>query len=138
MTDTTPPLPGFVPTALVDPFEIYVGPLFEQGPTSAKTYAIRVDARHVNRRQIMHGGMFMTLADMTLGQAVWDLTDKAPCVTLNMQSHFLRPAHEGDIVQVVPELVRRTRGLVFMRGDFTVAGEIVYTASTVWKLLGAG
>jgi uncharacterized protein (TIGR00369 family) len=136
MSTQSPPLPGFVPTALVDPFEIYVGPVFEQGAEGTKTFAIRVDKRHVNRRGIMHGGMFMTLADMTLGQAVWDVTDKAPVVTLNMQSHFLKPAREGDIVEVVPELVRRTRALVFMRGDFTVAGEIVYTAATVWKVLG--
>jgi uncharacterized protein (TIGR00369 family) len=131
-----PPLPGFVPTHLVDPFEIYVGPVFEAGQPGARTYAMRVEARHVNRRGILHGGMFMTLADMTLGQAVWDATDKAPVVTMNMQSHFIKSAVEGDIIQVVPELVRRTRALVFMRGDFTVDGEIVFTAQSVWKLLG--
>lgn len=131
-----PPLPGFVPTHLVDPFEIYVGPVFEAGKPGAKTYAMRVEARHMNRRGVLHGGMFMTLADLTLGQAVWDATDKAPIVTLNMQSHFIKKAVEGDIIQVVPELVRRTRALVFMRGDFTVRGEIVFTAQSVWKLLG--
>jgi uncharacterized protein (TIGR00369 family) len=131
-----PPLPGFVSTLLVDPFEIFVGPVFENGVPGTKTYAIRVDSRHMNRRGVLHGGMFMTLADLTFGQAVWDATDKAPCVTLNMQSHFLKPAVDGDIVQVVPELVRRTRSLVFVRGDFMVEGEIVFAASSVWKLLG--
>jgi uncharacterized protein (TIGR00369 family) len=131
-----PPLPGFVPTPLLDPFEIFVGPVFENGAPCAKTYAVRIDSRHINRRGVLHGGMFMTLADLTFGQAVWDATDKAPCVTLNMQTHFLKPAVEGDIIQVVPELVRRTRSLVFMRGDFTIEGEIVFTASSVWKLLG--
>ena len=136
MSGSQPPLPGFVPTKLVDPFEIFVGPLFEVGARGAKTYALRIDARHVNRRGVLHGGMFMTLADMTLGQAVWDITDKAPCVTMNMQTNFLKPAAEGDIIQVTPELVRRTRALVFMRGDFKVRGETVFSASTVWKLLG--
>ena len=131
-----PPLPGFVPTPLVDPFEIYVGPVFENGAAGSKTYAMRVDSRHMNRRGVLHGGMLMTLADMTLGQAVWDATDKAPVVTLNMQTHFLKPAVEGDIIQVVPELIRRTRALIFMRGDFTIDGEIVFTASSIWKLLG--
>jgi uncharacterized protein (TIGR00369 family) len=136
MTGGTPPLDGFVPTHLIDPFEIYVGPVFDYGPPGAKTYALRIESRHVNRRGVIHGGMLMTLADMTLGQAVWDITEKAPCVTLNMQSHFLRSAKEGDIVQVTPFLVRRTRSLVFMRGDFTVAGEAIFTAGSVWKLLG--
>jgi uncharacterized protein (TIGR00369 family) len=132
----TPPLPGFVPTHLVDPFEIFVGPVFEQGESGAKTYALRLDSRHMNRRGILHGGMFMTFADLTLGQAVWDATNKAPVVTLNMQTHFLKSALEGDILQVKPELVRRTRALIFMRGDFTVEGETLFTAQSVWKLLG--
>jgi uncharacterized protein (TIGR00369 family) len=131
-----PPLPGFVPTRLIDPFEIYVGPVFEAGTSGAKTYAMRIEARHVNRRGVLHGGMFMTLADLTLGQAVWDATDRANVVTLNMQCHFVKSAVEGDIVEVVPELVRRTRALVFMRGDFMVKGETVFTAQSVWKLLG--
>lgn len=133
---STPPLPGYVLCRLVDPFEIYVGPVFERGEAGAKSYAMRLDTRHMNRRGVLHGGMFMTYADLTLGQAVWDVTDKAPCVTLNMQTHFLKPAVEGDILVVAPELVRRTRALVFMRGDFKVAGETVFTASSVWKLLG--
>ena len=132
----TPPLPGFVPTHLVDPFEIFVGPVFEKGVPCAKTYAMRLDSRHMNRRGVLHGGMFMTFADLTLGQAVWDATNKAPVVTLNMQMHFLKPAVEGDILLVKPELVRRTRALVFMRGDFTVEGETVFAVQSVWKLLG--
>jgi uncharacterized protein (TIGR00369 family) len=136
MIASPPPLPGFVPTALFDPFELYVGPVYETGEPGAKTYAFRVDSRHLNKRGAIHGGMLMTLADLTLGQAVWDLTDRAPCVTLNMQSHFLRPAFDGAIIQVTPHLLRRTRALVFMRGDFTVAGEAVFAASSVWKLLG--
>lgn len=130
------PIEGFIPTELVDPFEIFVGPVFEHGSIGTKTFAIRVDARHVNRRGILHGGMLMTLADLTHGQAVWDLTDKSPCVTLNMQSHFVRPAAEGDIVLITPQLVRRTRALVFMRGDCIVGNETIFTASSVWKLLG--
>jgi acyl-coenzyme A thioesterase PaaI-like protein len=57
-------------------------------------------------------------------------------VTLNMQSQFLAPAHLGNIIEVKPELIRRTRAMLFIRGDFTVKGEIVMTVSSVWKLLG--
>ena len=128
--------PGFAETRLVDPFEIYVGPMFHEGQTGARRFAFRVDERHVNMRGILHGGMLMTFADMTLGQAVWDLTENAPSVTLNMQTHFLKPAKAGDLVEVAPELVRRTRALLFMRGDYKVNDETIFTASSVWKLLG--
>jgi acyl-coenzyme A thioesterase PaaI-like protein len=53
-----------------------------------------------------------------------------------MQHQFIKSAKEGDWIEVVPELTRHTRALVFMRGDFTVNGEIVMTTSSVWKLLG--
>ena len=127
---------GFTEVRLIDPFEIHVGPAFAQGEPGARRYAFQVRPEHCNMRGVVHGGMLMTLADMTLGQAVWDVTDKAPSVTLNMQSQFLKSAKAGDWIEVVPELTRRTRAFVFMRGDFTVNGEIVMTTSSVWKMLG--
>jgi len=127
---------GFTEVRLVDPFELHVGPAFSQGETGTKRYAFQVQAHHCNLRGVMHGGMLMTLADLTLGQAVWDVTDRAHSVTLNMQHQFIKAANEGDWIEVVPELTRRTRAFVFMRGDFTVNGEIVMTTSSVWKLLG--
>jgi uncharacterized protein (TIGR00369 family) len=127
---------GFSEIALVDPFEIHIGPAYGQGDKGARRYAFRAGAHHCNLRGVVHGGMLMTFADMTFGQAVWDATDNVPSVTLNMQTQFLKPAKEGELVQVVPQLTRRTTSLVFMRGDFMVTDEIVMTASSVWKLLG--
>jgi uncharacterized protein (TIGR00369 family) len=129
-------LPGFVETRLIDPFEIYVGPVFEHGVKGARRFALRIDERHVNMRGVIHGGMLMTFADLALGQAVWDATDNAACVTLGMQTQFLKPARAGEIVEVLPELVRKTRSLVFMRGDFKVGEETIFTAASIWKLLG--
>jgi uncharacterized protein (TIGR00369 family) len=127
---------GYTEVRLVDPFELHVGPAFSQGEVGTKRYAFQVQAHHCNLRGVVHGGMLMTLADMTLGQAVWDVTDRAHSVTLNMQHQFIKSAKDGDWIEVVPELTRRTRAFVFMRGDFTVNGEIVMTTSSVWKLLG--
>lgn len=127
---------GFRETHLADPFEIHIGPVYERGDAPHKTFALLIDKRHVNMRGIIHGGMLMTFADAALGQSVWDHTDRAPSVTLNMQSQFLKPAKEGDLLTVAPQLVRKTKSLVFMRGDFQVAGETVFAVTSVWKLLG--
>jgi uncharacterized protein (TIGR00369 family) len=127
---------GFRETVLADPFEIHIGPVYERGAAPHKTFALPIDKRHVNMRGIIHGGMLMTFADAALGQAVWDFTDRAASVTLNMQSQFLKPAKEGDIIEVTPVLVRKTKSLVFMRGDFQVRGETVFAVTSVWKLLG--
>ena len=127
---------GFVPTKLSDPFEIHVGPIYERGAAGAKRFGLLVDARHVNMSGIVHGGMLMTFADAALGQAAWDATDRGDVVTLTMQSQFLSPAREGDWIEFAPVLTRRTRSLLFFRGDFTVGGRPIYSVASVWKLLG--
>jgi uncharacterized protein (TIGR00369 family) len=128
--------PGYVETRLIDPFEIHVGPIFETGVKGLKRYALRVDERHINMRGIVHGGMYMTFADAALGQAAWDATDHAPSVTLNMQAQFLHGAVLGDLIEVAPVVMRKTRALLFIRGDFTVEGEMVFSVQSLWKLLG--
>lgn len=135
MTAPAPP-PGYRETKLIDPFEIFMGPVYETGEGAARRFLLIVDERHVNMRGIIHGGMLMTLADLALGQAVWDATDYAASVTVNMQSQFLKSAKKGDRIEVCPQISRRARALVFARGDFTVAGEVIFSASSVWKLLG--
>ncbi len=127
---------GYRETELVDPFEIFVGPVYEAGEVPHRRFGLLVDERHVNLRGVIHGGMLMTLADLTLGAAVWDLTDRAPCVTMNMQTQFLKEARAGDWIEVIPEITRRTRSLVFARVDFQVGGVVIFTAQSVWKLLG--
>jgi uncharacterized protein (TIGR00369 family) len=129
---------GFRETRLIDPFELHVGPVYEQGEKGARRFGLRVAKQHVNMRGVIHGGMLMTFADAALGQAAWDACDYADCVTLNMQSQFLSPAREGDWIEVAPVLTRRTRSLMFLRGDFTVDGAPIFSVSSVWKILGAG
>jgi hypothetical protein len=43
------------------------------------------------------------------------------------------PAFAGDLVTCRPEMVRKTREIVFMRGDFRVGDRIVFTATAVWR-----
>ena len=128
--------PGYRQTELVDPFEIFIGPVYEIGEGLARRYALPVDARHVNMGGRIHGGALMTFADLSLGQAVWDATGRAAVATTNMQTQFLRAVQVGDVLEVAPQITRRTRTLIFARGDYTVKGELVFTAQSVWKLLG--
>jgi uncharacterized protein (TIGR00369 family) len=110
--------------------------VFEQGEKGERRFGFRVDERHVNMRGVIHGGMLMTFADAAFGQAAWDACDHANVVTLNMQSQFLAPAKAGDWVEVLPVLTRRTKSLIFLRGDFIVDGVAVFSVSSVWKILG--
>ncbi len=129
-------LAGYTETKLIDPFEIFVGPVYETTVGGVRRFAFVVDERHINLRDVVHGGMYMTFADLTLGQVAWDACDHASVVTLNMQSQFLKGARKGDIIHVAPEVTRQTRSILFIRGDFKVAGETVFSCSSLWKILG--
>lgn len=154
MSSTTPigwTLPGTIPThavpipegyatsELFDPFELYCGPFFDKTRTSgALHFAFRVDERHLNLAGACHGGMLLTFADSSFGLTVWSVTDRAPCVTVEMQAQFLSPARAGDLVEVAPEVTRKGRELIFLRGDFRVGTRTVLVLNSLWKLLAPG
>ena len=135
--ETNPP-EGFKPLFRTSPFLDHNGPFFyRENDDGTFVVGLRIQPKHANARGIAHGGMLMTFADAAFGQAAWDATDHADVVTLNMQSQFLAPTKEGDWLEVLPVLTRRTRSLLFLRGDFTVDGLAVFSVSSVWKILGA-
>ena len=135
-TPLTAPPPGFTRLTLIDPFEVHICEAFEAGEGAERRFAIPVDARHLNAGGTVHGGALVSFADMTLGQTAWDAVERANIVTVNMQSQFLNPAKAGDLLEIQPEIVRRTRGFVFVRGDFHVRGKVIVAVQSVWKLVG--
>lgn len=133
------PVPdGYDTAMLYDPFEIFVGPIFDQRKRGSYKFAFRVDERHVNLGGICHGGMLMTFADSSLGFTAGSTIQSMNYVTVSMQANFLKPAQLGDLVEVAPQITRTTRELVFVRGDFRVGEELVMTAASLWKILGGG
>jgi len=57
-------------------------------------------------------------------------------VTLSLQGQFLKSAYAGDVVEVLPQIVRKTRALIFARGDFMVGSDVIFVATSTWKVLG--
>jgi uncharacterized protein (TIGR00369 family) len=124
---------GWRPADQFDPFEAALGPYFERWQDGRRAFAFIIDDRHTNAQGVAHGGALLTFADAALGYALWDATDRAPCVTIGQQTQFIAAAMEGDLVTCLPEVVRRTREIVFMRGDFRVGDKVVFTATAVWR-----
>jgi uncharacterized protein (TIGR00369 family) len=128
------PPPGWGYAEQFDPFEAYLGPYFHRLVDGTHEFAFIVDDRHINAAGVAHGGALLTFADAALGYALWDATDRAPCVTVSQQSNFLSPASVGDLVACRPEVVRKTREIVFMRADFRAGDRIIFAATAVWKI----
>jgi acyl-coenzyme A thioesterase PaaI-like protein len=126
---------GWTRAPQFDPFEAFMGPFFERFAAGEREMAFIIDDRHTNVSGYAHGGALMTFADAVLGFKVWDETDRAPCVTIGQQTNFVGSGRVGALIQCRPQLVRKTREIVFVRGDFFTGDAIVFTAQSAWKLL---
>ncbi len=137
-TDIPAP-PGYSDaTPLLDPFEAYAFTSFRrQNPDGTFSFALPLDARHENGAGVVHGGLLMSFADSTLGFAAWSACDPgAWCVTVSQSTSFLRAAHVGQVIETTPIVTRSTRTMVFTRADYFVGEDIIFTASSVWKVVG--
>ena len=121
-----------------DAFEELVGPLGYKVEGDTISLAFRADARHRNTGDTVHGGMLMTFADFALClTAVWNQPGER-CVTVSLNSEFVAAGREGDLVESVCEVVRRTRSLTFVRGTLFVGDRILLNFSGIVKQIPGG
>ena len=134
MSETPPPpLPGYTIYDPVDPFENRAGPFFwARLPDGGHHFVLRAEARHCNSHGIVHGGLMMTMIDLTLVIAAKEAPDEQ-LVTVSLNSEFIASARQGDLIEARGELVRRTRSLAFVRGQVTCGDRSLLTASAVLK-----
>ena len=121
-----------------DAFEELVGPLGYKVEGDTISFAFRAGAQHRNTGDSVHGGMLMTFADFALClTAVWDQPGER-CVTVSLNCDFAAAGREGDIVESVCEVVRRTRSLTFVRGTLFVGDRVLLNFSGIVKRIPGG
>lgn len=131
-------LPGFA--GLIGPLWVRKEGVFNEGPrkeAQAWAYGLLATADHLNPAGVVHGGLLTALLDHGLSAIAWQALDRRACVTVQLDTHFLAPARAGQFLEVRGQLLRATSSLVFMRGELSVAGNIVATGAAVLKVLAA-
>jgi acyl-coenzyme A thioesterase PaaI-like protein len=101
-------------------------------------YGLATTSLHANPQGAVHGGVMMTLADHALSMLAWDAAERAPCTTIQLNTHFLDAVEPGAFIWVAGEVARRTRALVFMRGIIRVGERDVAAADGIWRILRGG
>lgn len=119
-------LPGFMGRA---------GPLWTRREGEEWGYAILADAAHLNPAGVVHGGALFTLLDHAISSVAWEACGRLPCLTLQLDTHFIGPVRAGQLAQARAQLVRRTGSLAFLRGAVAVEGRDVVTAQALMKIL---
>ena len=135
MNATGAPLDGYVLYDPEDPFEMHAGPFYWRAKEDGSHhFVLRAEIRHCNRQGVLHGGVLVTLMDLTLAATAKDVVQDR-VVTVSLNSEFVSGGKVGEIVEATGELVRRTRSLAFVRGEVRVADRVLLTSSAVFKRL---
>jgi acyl-coenzyme A thioesterase PaaI-like protein len=123
---------------LKDPgFTQHIGPIWARREGEVWIYGLLPEAKHLNSRGVVHGGMLMSFADEALSLWVWEAAERKRCATIQLDTHFLAAIRPGQFVIARGEVTRRTRSVLFVRGSFSVGEREVATAKGIWKVLGA-
>ncbi|MGN6114065.1 MAG: PaaI family thioesterase [Nitrobacter sp.] len=115
-------------------FISHVGPLWERTVDRAYEYALLTEDKHHNRRNVVQGGVVMTIADRTCGMTARYVTGHPAMVTVQFDTQFIDAARIGELMISRPRVVRATRSLIFMQTEITAAERCVATASGVFRI----
>ena len=129
--------PGFAPLQSGGPFIQHNGPLYLRHEGSVVQFGFRVERRHVNPMNNLHGGMMASFCDMLLPLSVHRKSDQVAdrfLPTISLQIDYLAPAPLGAWVQGEAEPLRITRSLVFAQGLVTADGVPCARVSGVFKI----
>ncbi len=98
---------------------------------------LTLNETHLNRHDVLHGGIASTLLDNAMGATASLTVDKkgrAPFMTISMNTHFLAPAMIGTELTATGRIVGGGRSLVFVHGELVDSvGTVIATASGVFK-----
>ncbi len=119
-------LPGFIGL---------VGPLWTRREDEAWAYGLRMEAKHLNPAQRVHGGALMTLMDHAISSVAWEASGRKPCVTIQLDSQFQGAALQGQFVEVRVQVTHQTGSLCFARAEMTTAAQLVMSAQAILKKL---
>jgi acyl-coenzyme A thioesterase PaaI-like protein len=112
-----------------------VGQIYMKHDGDKVRYGFVAEPRFRNRRDVLHGGYLSAFADRTLALAARRINDSRLQATIELSIRFVDAVQIGEFVESVPEVVRKTRAVIFMRGTMMVGSRIVATADGIWRIL---
>lgn len=97
-------------------------------------YGLLLSPCHLNPAGVVHGGLLETLMDHALSAIAWEAAGRAPCLSLQLDAHFLSAARAGEFIEASGLVVHRTRSMVFLRGSLRVGEREVMAAQALMKV----
>ena len=131
-SDSSPP--GFVRLAVAAGFAADFGAIYAKREGERVWFGFRVEARHLNFREVPHGGAIATFADMQLAALMrTGVLEPRQSPTISLSIDYLAPARHGDWVEGEIALVKRTGRLAFSETVLTVEGAPIARAKGMFS-----
>ncbi len=113
-------------------FNALVGPYYYQADdiTNIKV-GFKAEARHLNAGGSVHGGCLLTLADTSLFVFAIPQLAGDGAVTVQLDSQFISPGREGDVLVATGTITRAGGTLIYGRGQISCGDRVVMTFSGV-------
>ena len=126
---------GFTPFPLASNFTERNGPIFIKHGKNAIAFGFRADERHLNPREVVHGGWMTSFVDVAMTQGALRLRGlKGLAPTIHLEADFLAPIRAGQWVECRPRLARATNSMNFVDALVTADGEPVLRCSGIFTL----
>lgn len=117
-----------------DGFVGHVGGFWRRVVDGQTQFAFIARDIHANRNGVVHGGMLMTFVDRALGQTARHTAGAIRGATISLTHQFLAPVRIGDLVEMTPQVTRKTARMVFLTGTASVGDAPVVSAQGVWRV----
>ena len=111
------------------------GILFRNISDTEYEFKTTINENHLNAIGITHGGFICSLIDAGAGTAAHRCAGQAPCVTVSLDLKFIATTKIGDEIVGFTKILKKTKSMIFLTCELTVADKIIATASGVWKIL---
>lgn len=137
MTEPLPIPEGFREIHRAGAFLTMLGPLYYKKDAQGRSIiAMRIADKHLNIREIAHGGLLATLADSALGIAVSRTSDPPlAMVTVSLTTDFVDSAKRGDWVEAHVDIQRIGKRMAYANCFLHVGEKRILRASGVFALM---
>jgi len=128
---------GFEPFRIGGNFMAVNGPLHIRRAGADTRLGLRVEPRHVNPMDNLHGGMMASFCDMLLVVVAYAQNTAVHghfLPTVSLQMDYLAPSPLGCWIEGSGQLLRSTRSLAFVQALVTADGQPCVRASGVLKI----
>ena len=126
---------GYKTNSGLDPAEDYVGPFYFLQQEQGFAFAFLPEAKNCNLNGDVHGGVLVTFADFALCVAATDNYSEESCTSISFNCEFVAAGRNGELIECMPVITRKTGSMVFVTGTLVSAGETLMTFSSVVKRL---